>query len=159
MATNNAGEAISVSAITFAGTSPVMTLEGNGTVTLQANNQDVFSLPFAAVIENIYVTFNTYLDFTLPSGITVYPFLQLYTASPASNTFAPLSMTKLAVNTGYSGRVQARTARAASVSQIGLTLPAGTRVLIGGQMEIIGTSNLAQSYNFYLTGGIALRSV
>jgi hypothetical protein len=158
MSTNSAGAPTTISAITFAGSSPVMALEGNGTVLLQTNNQDVFSLPFPAVIENIFVTFNTYVDVAFSAGITVYPFLQLYTARPDSNTFTPLSMTKLEVNTGYSGRVPARTPRAASVLQIGLNLSAGTRVLIGGQMEIVGSGNLLQTYYFYLTGGIAIRS-
>ncbi|MDR1615842.1 MAG: hypothetical protein LBR98_02370 [Syntrophomonadaceae bacterium] len=160
ISTNNAGESTNVSAITFGGTPPVIALAEDGTVTLQAkNNQDVFSVPFASVIENIYVTFNTYVDFTFPAGITVYPFLQLYIAHPASNTFAPLSMTKLVANTGYSGTIPAHTPRAASVLQMGITLTAGTRILIGGQMEIKGSGNLNQNYYFYSTGGIAIRNV
>jgi hypothetical protein len=36
-------------------------------------------------------------------------------------------------------------------------LNAGTRILIGGQMQMTGSIALAQTYYFYYTGGIALR--
>jgi hypothetical protein len=112
-------------------------------------------LPFEAIIENIYVTFNTYTTYTFPSGITVYPFLQLYAAPPADNTFVPLSVTRVTAN-GYSGAVPSHTPRTASIKQLGITLPAGIRILIGGQIRTSGTGTLAQSYNFYYTGGISI---
>jgi hypothetical protein len=157
MSTNNTGAATTVSAITFGGSSPVITLAAEGTAALMGDNQDTFTLPFDAVIENICVTFNTIVDYTFPQGLTVYPFLQLYTAPPDSNVFAPVAETKLAVNVGYSGTVLSHTPRAASLQQLGLSLSAGTRILIGGHMETAGGSGLSRDYYFYFTGGISLR--
>jgi hypothetical protein len=137
----------------------VITLAANGTAVLSRDNQDAFSLPFDAVIENIYMTVNIPALFTFPAGIVVRPFLQLYTAAPDSNTFVSLPATKLSLKTGYSGSVPANTPQSASVQQIGLRLTAGTRLLIGGHMEITGTGSLAHSYLFHFTGGIALRPV
>jgi hypothetical protein len=155
--TDSAGKPTTVNAITFGGSSPVVTLASDGSAALTGDNQDAFSLPFDAVIENIYVTFNTIVDYTFPSGLTVYPFLQLYTASSDSNTFTPIETTKVAVDTGYSGTVPSHTSRAASLKQLNLSLSAGTRILIGGQMEARGSANLARDYYFYITGGISLR--
>jgi hypothetical protein len=135
----------------------VTTLAANGTVTLAKENQDALSLPFDAVVESIYMTVNTYVSFTFPAGITVYPFLQLYTAAAGTNIFFPISATKLPLPTGYGGTVPANTPQAASVQQLDLPLAAGTRLLIGGHMEITGAGTLAHSYYFYFTGGIALR--
>jgi hypothetical protein len=157
--TNETGQSINVSLLTFCGTTPTVTLAANRSATLSKDNQDVFSLPFNAVIENIYVTFNTFVTFTFPNGFTVYPFVQLYTASPSSNTFTPISTAKAAADTGYSGTVQAYTPQTGFLKRIGLSLTAGTRILIGGQMEIIGGGNLARTYYFYFTGGIGLRQV
>jgi hypothetical protein len=136
----------------------VASLDANGTVTLSGNRQDVFSLPFDATLENIYMTVNSRATFTFPSGITVRPFLELYTAAPDSNVFTPVPSTKLTVQPGYSGGpIPSNTAQAASVRQIGLQLTAGTRVLIGGHLEISGTGPLLHTYYFYFTGGIALK--
>jgi hypothetical protein len=157
LSTNSAGEATTVSAITFGGSSPTVALAADGTVALMGDNQDVFSLPFDAVIENIYVTFNTIIDYTFPAGLTVYPFLQLYTAPPDSNIFTPVATTKLAVKMGYSGVVPSHTPRAAFLRQINLPLSAGIRIMIGNHMETAGNAKLAWDYYFYCTGGIALR--
>ncbi|MDR2091226.1 MAG: hypothetical protein LBP62_06250, partial [Clostridiales bacterium] len=159
ISTDSSGNPTNVGAITFGGSPPVMTIEPNGTVILSGDNQDVFSLPFAAVIENIYATVNTFIAFTFPSGITVYPFLQLYAAAPESNIFVPISTTKLTVKNGYSGAVAARTPRAISLGGINLQLIAGIRLLIGGHMEIRGSGALARNYYFYFTGGIAIRPI
>jgi hypothetical protein len=157
--TSRTGSATTVSAITFAGASPVITLASDGTVALSGDNQDVFSLPFNAVVESIYMTVSTRVDYTFPQGLTVYPFMQLYVAAPSINTFTPIPTTKLIVNTGYSGATPSHTTRAASLRQIGLTLIAGIRILIGGHMEIAGSGTLNRDYNFYFTGGISLREV
>jgi hypothetical protein len=121
------------------------------------DNQDTFTLPFDAVIENIYVTFNTIVDYTFPPGLTVYPYLQLYTADQTDNVFTPIAETQVIANEGYSGTVPSHTPRSASLRQIGVPLSAGTRILIGGHMMTAGTANLTRDYYFYFTGGISLR--
>jgi hypothetical protein len=156
LSTDNSGYSLNVSSLAFGLSYPAIKLEQNGTIILSGDNQDAFSLPFDAVIENIYVVFNTYVSFTFPDGITVYPFLCLYSAASDDNTFAPLLSTKLRPDTGYSGSVPKHTTRTASVQGIGLSLLAGTRILIGAQMEISGSSNLGRSYYFYFNGGIGL---
>jgi hypothetical protein len=121
------------------------------------DNQDTFSIPFDAVIENICVTFNTIIDYTFPPGLTVYPFLQLYSADPDSNVFTPIAETQVIVTEGYSGAVPSHTPSEASLRQIGVPVSAGTRILIGGHMTTAGTTNLSRDYYFYFTGGISLR--
>jgi hypothetical protein len=135
----------------------VVTLNANDTIVLTTDNQSAFSLPFNATIESIYVTLATWVSFTFPVSMSVYPYLQLFTAPAESNVFTPVAQTRIMPTAGFSGTVPANTTRAAFVSNIGLTLPAGTRILIGGLMQIIGSSSLAQNYYFYFTGGIALR--
>jgi hypothetical protein len=134
-----------------------LSLAPDGSVTLTPDSQSVFSLPFNAVIESLYITIGSAITFTFPAAITVYPFVQIFAASPDSNTFMPIPSTKLVPANGYSGFVPSNTMRTASLSQIGAPLSAGARILIGGQMEIDGSSALAQQYYFYFTGGIALR--
>jgi hypothetical protein len=150
------GAPANAATITFGGQSTVG-LSSTGSVTLGGDNQDAFTLPFDAIIENIYVTFNTYTNYTIPPGITVYPFLQLYVAQQTSNSFTPMSLTKIVASPGYNGTVPSHTARSAVFKQIGLRLAAGTRVLIGGHISLSGSGTLAQRYSFYFTGGIAVR--
>jgi hypothetical protein len=158
LSTNSAGEPTTVCVVTFGGTSPVVTLAADGTAALMGDNQDAFSLPFDAVFKNIYVTFNTIIDYTFPSGLTIYPVLQLYTAPADSNIFMPVASTKLAAQ-GYSGVVPSHTPQAASLRQIDLFLSEGTRIFIGGYMEAHGSVSLSRDYYFYFTGGISLQQV
>jgi hypothetical protein len=155
--TNANGQSNNVSLLTFSDKSPVLSLDANGNVTLDTDNQYVFSLPFDAVIENVYITVGNWGTFTVPSGITVYPFVQLFTALPESNTFMPMSSSKTLPTTGFSGATPINTMRAGFKSQIGVSLVAGMRILIGGQMQIGGSGSLSHKYYFYFTGGIALR--
>jgi hypothetical protein len=157
LTTNIAGASTTVAALTFGGSSPVVALASNGSVALMGENQDTFTLPYDAVIENIYVTFNTIIDYMFPPGLTVYPVLQLYDAVQDSNVFMPVAATKLIAEAGYTGAVPSHTPASASLRQLGLYLRAGTRLLIGGRMETAGSANLARDYYFYFTGAIALR--
>jgi hypothetical protein len=143
--------------VTFAGSSPMASIAADGSVTLGSNNQDALSLPFDTIIESIYATINSSVTFTFPSGMSVYPFVRLYAADASTNTFSPLAGTETTVSSGYSGAVPANTPRVAATPQIGLYLPAGTRLLIGGAMSVSGTATLSQKYFFYFTGGIAVR--
>jgi hypothetical protein len=124
---------------------------------LGSDNQSAFSLPFDATIESVYATICTGSDITFPGGLFVYPFVQLYAAKPISNTFTSLPNTAVIPQVGLSGTVLANTTRAASKTQIGLSVTTGTRILICGQIQIRGTGNLAHNYSFNFTGGIALR--
>jgi hypothetical protein len=133
----------------------VLSLAADGSVALAPDSQYAFSLPFDAVLENLYITIGSAITFTFPAGITVYPFVQLFVANSDSNTFEPL--VKLVPSLGYDGSVSSNTTRTASLSQIGASLSAGTRILIGGQMQISGSGSLSQQYYFYFTGGISLR--
>jgi hypothetical protein len=155
--TTSTGRPKNVSLITFGGTPPVVDLGSNERVTLGSNDQAVFSLPFNAIIESVYVNVISVVSFTFPSGIDVYPFVELFIADPASNIFTALPQTKTVPSDGFNGQVPADTVNEASLSQIGVLLNAGTRILIGGQMQIIGSGPLSQNYYFYFTGGIALR--
>jgi hypothetical protein len=155
--TNTAGNPTTVSLITYGGDPHVITLGSNGTVTLGNGGQAVFSLPFDVIIESIYICIGNLSDFTVHSGATAYPFVELFAAAPASNIFTELSQTKVVPSTGFSGLTHANTMREASVDQIGVRLNAGMRILIGGQMQVTGSGALAQVYYFYYTGGIALR--
>jgi hypothetical protein len=132
----------------------VVTLAADGTASLTGINQDTFTLPVNATLESIYLTVNTSVVFTFPPGITAYPFIQLYTAPPDSNTFTPAPATKTVVNTGYSGYTPSHTAIAASRQNIGLPLSAGTQILIGGHMETAGSAALLRDYHFSFTGGV-----
>jgi hypothetical protein len=109
------------------------------------------------VLESIYITIGSAVTFTFPSGITVYPFVQLFSAPAGTNTFTPIPATIVMPTTGYGGSVPSNTTRAASLSNIGISFSAGTRILIAGQMEIRGASSLSQQYYFYFTGGLDLR--
>ncbi|MDR2659876.1 MAG: hypothetical protein LBC27_07820, partial [Spirochaetaceae bacterium] len=155
--TDSTGQSQNVRIITFGGDPPVVPLASDGSVTLAPDSQGVFSLPFDAVLESIYITIGSAITFTFPAGISVYPFVQIFTAPPSGNTFTPIPSIKLVPSVGYSGPVPSNTTRAVSLSQIGVSLSAGTRILIGGQIQIIGSSSLSQQYYFYFTGGLALR--
>jgi hypothetical protein len=135
----------------------VTALAANGTVTLVSGTQSVFSAPFNIVIVSIYMTVGVLVDFTFPTGLTVYPYVELFVASSESNVFSPIPQTRTMLSKGYSGTILSSTMHAASTKQIGLTLPAGMRILIGGGIVITGTVNLARSYYIYYTGGIGLR--
>jgi hypothetical protein len=154
--TNANGQPNNVGLLTFSDRPIILSLAANGTITLGTDEQYVFSLPFDAVIESIYITVGNFGTFTVPSGMTVYPLVQLFAALPESNTFTPIALSKTLPVTGFSGTTQANTMRAGSNSQIGVSLVAGMRLLIGAQMQITG--NLSQRYYFYFTGGIALLS-
>jgi hypothetical protein len=155
--TNASGAPQTLSLITFGGDPPVIPLRSDGTATLGNSGQAVFSLPFDAIIENIYINVGNLTDFTPPSGTTVYPFVELFTAAPASNIFTALPQTKVVPSAGFTGLTYANTMRAGSVSQMNVRLTAGTRILIGGQMQTTGSGALTQTHYFYFTGGIALR--
>jgi hypothetical protein len=156
--TTAAGQPRNAALITFGGSPPVESLGSDGTITLGTNDQSPFTLPFDAIIENIYVDIGTYINFTFPSGITVFPFVQLFMAAPASNTFTAIPQTKVMPTAGFSETVPANTMRSASLREIGVSVSAGTRLLIAGQMQINGSGALTQNYYFYHTGGIALRT-
>jgi hypothetical protein len=143
--------------ITFGGDPLVVTLGPNETVSLGRNNQSAFSLPFNAILENVYINVGPLTNFTFPTGLTVYPFVELFAAAPASNVFTALPQTKTVPASGFSGAVTANTMLVASVNQIGVQLTAGTRIIISGQMQITGSGVLFQNYYFHYTGGIALR--
>jgi hypothetical protein len=123
---------------------------------LERDHQSAFSLPFDAMIENVYADISSAAVFTVPTGITAYPFVQLYIASPGNNTFVAIPNAKAIPSTGYSGSVPAGTTRRAFTKQLSLQLFAGMRVLIVGQMQTSGSGTLLQNFYFHYTGGIAL---
>jgi hypothetical protein len=155
--TNAAGNSKNVSVITFGGVPPVLTIGTNEIVTLGSDSQSAFTIPFNATIENIYMTAGTASNITFPSGLTAYPVVQLYVSPPASNTFVALPGTAVIPRTGFSGYTAANTIRTASVTQVGISITAGTRAFIGGRLQTSGSANPAQNYNFNFTGGLALR--
>jgi hypothetical protein len=159
LGTDKNGQSIDIGMITFSNRPAMVFFEPNGTVSLGVDEQNAFTLPFDAVIESIYICIGNFKDETFSPGITVYPFVQLFTAPLEGNNFAPLPLSKTVPATGFSGTVKENVMLAASNSQIGVALTAGTRVFIGGQMEITGGGNLEQRHYFYFSGGIALRPV
>jgi hypothetical protein len=156
--TTTTGAPQNVSLITFGGQTPVLSLGAGDNITLGRDNQAAFSLPFDVILESIYADMSTRVALTLPSGITVYPFVQLFVAAPGSNTFVAIPQARALPSIGFSGTVPAQAMREASVRNIGLRLSIGMRILIGGQMRIGGSSSLAHTYNFHYTGGIGLSS-
>jgi hypothetical protein len=133
-------------------------LPSSGNIVLADSNQNCFSMPFDGIIESIYATVSSTVNYTFPTGITVYPYVQLYQAQDVSNTFTPMSMTAF-VTQGYSGYTPANTLRRAVTTQPTSVIPAGTRILITGAMTAIGTGTLQRNDYFTFTGGIALRSI
>jgi hypothetical protein len=151
------GASSSVAAVGFGGSGTAIPISPSGTVTPTAESQIAFSLPFDAVIDRVYASFSNVAVFTVPTGLSAFPCVQLYSAAPGSGTFTPLAGTKTLPVAGFSGQVPALTALFASRSNMGITLPAGTRILIGGQMELAGSPLLALGYYFFFTGAIAVR--
>jgi hypothetical protein len=118
-------------------------------------------MPFNGVINSVYATFGVPVAYTFPSGITVYPYIQLYSAPAGANTFTPLSQTMTATTQGFSGATVANTLRTAGSTQTTGTLPAGTRILITGGMRVTssGTATVARSDYFYFTGGVGIKAM
>jgi hypothetical protein len=156
--TNASGASKNVGLITFGGDPRVVSLGSGGFITLGRDNQSAFTLPFNAVVDSIYVDISSMTAINIPTGITVYPSVRLYVASPGNSTFVAIPSSQAAPSSGFSGSVSAFTTRIASVKQLNLSLLAGIRIIIGGQIEISGSSGLARDYYFYFTGGIAMHS-
>jgi hypothetical protein len=156
ISTGATGQPINISVLTFGAEPPILPVAPNGSITAR-DAQSAFSLPFDTVIESVYITVGTLADFNFPSGVTVYPFVQLFAATDESNVFTQIPDTKTVVSAGYSGFVPGNTMRTAFTSQIQAPLSAGTRILIGGAIQLSGSGNLARSYYIYYTGGIGLR--
>jgi hypothetical protein len=109
------------------------------------------------VIDSIYASFSNVTAFTVPAGVSASPEIQLYTAAPGSMTFTPLAGTETLPAAGLSGQNPAFTTLSASRSNIGITLSAGTRILIGGQMVLSGSPLQTLSYYFFFSGAISIR--
>jgi hypothetical protein len=160
LVTTSDGHARTVTLISFvSNASPTITLANDGSITLDSTRQVCFSLPFDCVIENIYATVGLPATLTFPNGLTVRPYIQIYSAPSNSNTFTPLPLAAAFVTQGYSGQVAANTLRTAESSLQTTPLAAGTRILIVGAMQTEGTAVLLQSYHFYLTGGISISEI
>jgi hypothetical protein len=157
LGTDANGQPADVGTLTFSNRPTIIPIEPNGTVNLDVDDQNAFTLPFDSVIENVYICVGNLGTVTIPPDTTVYPFVQLFSALPESNNFIPLPLSKTVPTTGFSGTVLQSTMRAASTSQIGISLVAGMRLLIGGQIQVSGSGKLDQRQYFYFSGGIALR--
>jgi hypothetical protein len=152
-----AGNPANALLITFAGIPPVQPLDASGGITLAADSQPAFSLPFDAVLESIYLTVASHSGCKCQEGAACLPFVQLFTAPPGSNRFTALPQTQTAPATGYSGKAPGGELRAASVRDLGIPLPAGTRVLIVGMIRFTGGDTPPRSSYYNFSGGIALR--
>lgn len=133
-------------------------LDSNGSFNLSSrtNHQIAFSLPFDAIIREIYITTGNYAPFS-PS-YPVYPYITLYSASPDSNLFTPIEGTATIPTTGLGpGSVPAGTMVSGSTTGLNIKLPAGTRIVIGGMVQEPGSSGIA-SYHLYFTGGVGISS-
>jgi hypothetical protein len=157
--TDTNGQAREVTLISFISTvSPTVIITG-GNIVLGSFDQNSFSLPYDCIIENIYATICSMSSYTLPSGVTTYPYIQLYSSTPESNIFAPIPQSRAMVTQGYSGSVPAETVRFASSTTPSSVFPAGTRILIIGEMLNTGPAGaLERSGNFNFTGGIGVRA-
>lgn len=134
-------------------------LDSSGSFNLSSrtNHQIAFSLPFDAIIREIYITTGNYEAFS--PGYPVYPYITLYSASSVSNLFTPIAGTATIPTTGLGpGSVPAGTMVSGSTTGLKITLPAGTRIVIGGMVQEPGSSGIA-SYHLYFTGGVGISSV
>jgi hypothetical protein len=156
--TDSSGAPRDVAAIGFGSATNAITIDANGQVEPLSDSLTTFTLPFDAVLDSVYLTLESSINFAFPSGTVTFPYVQIYAAAPDSVLFTPIPGAAAIPTDGYSGTVPAYTLRTAAQTGIGATLPAGTRILIGGLMSVAGGGNLTSSYYFYFTGGIALRA-
>lgn len=134
-----------------------VTLHTDGSFNLseRTNRQIAFSLPFDMTIESIYITVGNYGSFS-PVG-TVFPYVQLYQAEPNSNQFNPIANTDVVPATGLGpGSTAANTMLAASKTGLGINLPAGTRIAVGGLVKQTNANLIETNYYLYYTGGLGL---
>jgi hypothetical protein len=148
-----------VAAIGFGNASTAITISSSGQISPPSDANTAFSLPFDAVIDRIYFTLANSSSFTVPSGTTILPYIQLYVAAPGSGVFTPIPGARVAPSANYYGVVTANATRSASQGNINITLTAGMRILIGGMLSATGIGALSVSDNFYFTGGISLLAV
>jgi hypothetical protein len=159
LSTDYCGKPANTALLAFGGVAGILPLTGSGVLMLGDDNQSAFSLPFNAIIEAVYLTVGVGGTPVFPGGITVYPFVQLFAASPGDNNFSVLSQTKTVPLQGFSGTAAPGAAISAVNQQINTPLCAGTRILIAAQLMIKGNCCLQRGDNFYYSGGIALRPV
>jgi hypothetical protein len=162
VSTNSDGTSRMVILMSFVSNASTSTvISPTGTITLPTASQVSFSLPFDCVIESISATIGAASDFVSLDGITVYPYVQLYSASNDSNVFTPLQQAVAFPSQGYSGDIPANTLRYATTTQPTTILPAGTRILIVGKLltTSTGTESMQLNHPCYFSGGIGIRAV
>ena len=152
--TNSSGLSTSVSPISWSQTSGNFNMSLGGTATAQLAGTQ-FSIPTSTdgyimqfttaanmTIQSIAVTFDNWGATTLYAGVTIYPWIAIATAPSTSNLFTIQTSTLTAPTTSpYTGSFPAATFASALKTGIGLSIPAGTQVMIvGGAYTVTGQS-------------------
>jgi hypothetical protein len=126
---------------------------------MPADKQVCFSMPFDGIVRRIEATMLQYTGFDYADRIAV-PFVELFTADPHSNAFAaqPSTYTQASESLGYpdygfAGNVHANEPIHGWKDNIGLALPAGTRVAIAGMCRAQGNVSARDNW-FNFSGSI-----
>jgi hypothetical protein len=115
-----------------------------------------FTVPQDSTIDNLYGDMSTTSAWTPASNVTLY--IAIATAQSGSNTFTiiPSSVTPISVPYVQGTSYPAYTSRTASATGLGISVTAGTRIMIiGGMLTSGGTQALTLPFSY--TGGMSLR--
>ena len=133
--------------------------DGHFDLSQSVNRQLAFSLPFDMTLDSITVTAGCVGKLYPPypeRDVAVYPYIQIYTANAGSNTFFPLPGAFAKPASGILPETaDANTLCEAHKMDLNIKLPAGTRITIGGMMELPGDHRV-RDYPLFFTGGLGM---
>jgi hypothetical protein len=153
------GNATSILALNSSNSASYSRIEpqSDGRVLLSHETQQAFSLPFDAVIENVFFTVGAVNSGSMQDAMRVYPCVQIYSAGSESNAFSPLDSARAVAARPFSGSFEPSELRMGYQKGIGARLEAGTRIFIGGFIQSEGEGDLTAAMALTFTGSLAIR--
>lgn len=134
----------------------VITPASGTTIDLATQNNRQF--PFAAVkdgvIDSIFATSGTWGATTIPTGVSVKPFLAAYSADAASNLFTRIALVES--TDAWAGSVAANAMIAFSAEDLNIPVTKGQRLMIVGGITATNATAANRLY-IYFTGSVGIK--